>query len=323
MTSVVGSVKELWRYPVKSMVGESVDSVQVESYGVFGDRMWSVRDDQVGEITGVRKKPKLLRCTAAYSEQPRGDTIPDVDVTLPNGEVLSSADTALTAALSGLLGGPVSLHALQPKSNWKHYRIANVIGAKEIKRQFASKDLPDMSSFSWKTLAELMLFVTPLGRYYDAYPLHILTTNSLQRMAEIEPEGDFDTRRFRPNILIESPDGRADFDEFAWVGGTLSIGEVVIRCESPTVRCSAPAQPQAGMEKSAKVVRAMNQHTGRNLGINATVVKTGSIRVGDEVRWIPAKKSAVGDAARRISARVKNTVLHSMMKLVDFTARQK
>jgi uncharacterized protein YcbX len=325
MVEVVGTVKELWRYPVKSMVGESVSSVQIEAYGVVGDRLWAVRDDDVGEITGVRKKPKLLTCSAQYCEQPVGDLndkdVPAIDVTMPSGEVLNSSDSRLASALSSLLGSSVSLHPLQPKSNKKHYRIAATVGAKEIKRQFASKELPDMSSFSWAQLGELMLFVTPLGRHYDVYPLHLLTTNSLKKMAEIEPEGDFDTRRFRPNIVIESPAGEVGFDEFTWLGGTLSIGDTMIKCATRTVRCSAPAQPQAGMAKSAKVVKALSQHTGRNMGINATIIEGGNIKLGDEVRWTPANKSALAEAVTGCGAKVKNSIIHTMMKGVDLVSK--
>ncbi len=323
MGEIVGTVKELWRYPVKSMVGESVDSLHIASYGAVGDRLWAVRDDNAGEITGVRKKPKLLRCSAAYREEPRGDSIPEVNITFPDGVVLSSAGGELASVLSGLLGSSVSLHSLQPKSNWRHYRLSGVVGAKEIKRQFASKDLPDMSSFSWAKLAELMLFVTPLGRYYDAYPLHVLSTNSLRRMTEIEPEGDFDVRRFRPNIVIDGPEGEAGFDEFTWLGGTLSIGEALIKVETRTVRCSAPAQPQAHIGKSAKVVKALNEHTGRNMGVNATVIRTGVIKVGDAVRWTPPRKAFLSDSSAGIGARLKNTIIHSMMKSVDIVFRQK
>jgi uncharacterized protein YcbX len=325
MTEIVGTIKELWRYPVKSMVGESVGSVQIESYGVVGDRLWAVRDDKVGEITGVRKKPKLLTCSATYCEEPVGDLngkdVPAIDVTMPSGEVLNSNEGELDAALANLLGTPVSLHPLQPKSNWKYYRIAAVVGAKEMKRQFASKELPDMSSFSWSQLGELMLFVTPLGRHYDVYPLHLLTTNSLKKMAEIEPEGDFNTRRFRPNIVIKSPAGEVGFDEFTWLGGTLSIGDTVIKCETRTVRCSAPAQPQVDMAKSAKVVKALSQHTGRNMGINATVIEGGNIRLGDEVRWTPANKSGLAEAVTGIGAKVKNSIIHTMMKGVDLVSK--
>lgn len=325
MTEIVGTIKELWRYPVKSMVGESVGSVQIESFGVVGDRLWAVRDDNVGEITGVRKKPKLLTCGATYCEEPVGDlngkSVPAIDVTMPSGEVLNSSDSGLVGALSSLLGSPVSLHSLQPKSNKKHYQIAAPVGAKEIKRQFASKELPDMSSFSWAQLIELTSYVTPLGRYYDVYPLHILTTNSLKKMAEIQPDGDFNVRRFRPNILIESPVGEIGFDEFTWLGGTLSIGDVMIKCETRTVRCSAPAQPQVDMAKSAKVVKALNEHTGRNMGINATVIKIGSINVGDEVRWTPAKESMLSDAAAKIGAKVKNSVVHALMKVTDTVSK--
>jgi uncharacterized protein YcbX len=113
------------------------------------------------------------------------------------------------------------------------------------------------------------------------------------------------------------------FDEFTWLGGTLSIGDAVIKCETRTVRCSAPAQPQVGLKKNAKVVKALSEHTGRNMGINATVIKTGLIKVGDEVHWTPSEKSFLSAGATRVGARVKNTLVHSMMNTVDFVARQK
>jgi hypothetical protein len=325
MAETVGTIKELWRYPVKSMVGESVDSVQIESYGVMGDRLWAVRDDDAGEITGVRKKPKLLTCSAQYTVPPVGDSngvnVPAINVTMPNGEVIDSSHSRLSEALSDLLGSAVSLHPLQPKSNKQHYRIAGTTGAKEIKRQFASKELPDMSSFSWAQLSELMFYVTPLGRYYDVYPLHLLTTNSLKKMAEIEPEGDFNVCRFRPNIVIDSPVGEIGFDEFTWLGGTLSIGDVVIKCETPTVRCSAPAQAQVDMAKSAKVIKALNAHTGRNMGINATVIQCGEIKLGDDVRWTPANQSVLAKHSARIGAKMKNAIVHTMMKGADLVIK--
>jgi hypothetical protein len=75
----IGTVKELWRYPVKSMVGELLQETQIEKFGMVGDRSWAVRDEVANQISGVRKLPRLLRCTAQFEEQPRaGRTGADV-----------------------------------------------------------------------------------------------------------------------------------------------------------------------------------------------------------------------------------------------------
>ncbi len=317
MMEFVGTVKALWRYPVKSMVGESCDSVAIENFGVLGDRLWTVRDETIGEISVVRKNPKLLQCSARYESAPNIDETPAVEITFPTGAVSSSASKDTEAMLSELLAKPVTLWPLQAKRNWQHYRLAGIAGAKEMKRLFANKEIPDFSSISWMKIFELMLFATPLGRYYDVYPLHVLSTNSLAKMAELEPEGDFDVRRFRPNIVIENAGKEVGFDEFTWLGGTLTIGTTIIKCQSRTIRCSAPSQPQAGMEKSAKVMRGLDKHTDRYMGINATVLQAGSINVGDEVHWQPAQQGKLAKTMAGMSAKAKNLLVHSSSRFVD------
>jgi len=59
-------VKELWRYPVKSMRGERLDSAEITSNGVAGDRLLHVRDRR-GVLTG-RTRHALLGLPAATGE---------------------------------------------------------------------------------------------------------------------------------------------------------------------------------------------------------------------------------------------------------------
>ncbi|BFM17847.1 MOSC domain-containing protein [Maricurvus nonylphenolicus] len=317
MSKLVGHIKQLWRYPVKSMGGETLEQAYIAPYGLQADRGWILRDETAGELTVVRKTPKLLHYQARYADKVEGDNIPAVIITLPDGSEVRSDDPNASMKVSDVIGKPLTLWPLQPKSNRSHYRLAGMNGAKAMKRQFASKELPDLSSISWKLLMELSLYVTPLGRYYDCYPLHILTDNSLESMRNIEPEGDFCVERFRPNLFIESLDKETPFDEFQWVDGTLQIGDTVIKCESRTVRCSMPAQPQANLSKDSKVVRALNAHTNRHLGINASVIKTGNVRVGDEVYWTPAKPSRLRSTFKPLAGKVKNTLLHNTLKAID------
>ena len=66
------TVTEIWRYPVKSMGGERLDNVAVDERGVVADRMWAVRDPELGSITTARRRPALLRCGARYAADPLG-----------------------------------------------------------------------------------------------------------------------------------------------------------------------------------------------------------------------------------------------------------
>ncbi len=317
MTDPVGTVKELWRYPVKSMVGEGIPSAHLTAKGLTGDRQWALRDETRGEITVVRKSPKLLQCSARFAGEPEGDNNPPVIITLPDGREISSSDTDCAAVLSEHLGKPVSLWPLQPVSNWRHYRLAQVGGARDMMRQFGTSTLPDLSSVPMALAAQLSFFATPPGRYHDVFPLHLLSTNSLAAMAALEPAGNFIVQRFRPNIVIASTRPAPEFDDFSWVGGYLHAGNCVIKCATRTVRCSAPAQPQyGGVSKDGKVVRALERHTNRHLGINATVAAPGTLNVGDEVYWEPAK-SLLPHSLVKLAAKAKNGVLHATLQGLD------
>ncbi|NRB38258.1 MAG: MOSC N-terminal beta barrel domain-containing protein [Pseudomonadales bacterium] len=323
MSQVVGTVKELWRYPVKSMVGGTVNEAHIDKLGMLGDRGWALRDEVAGELTSVRKMPKLLLCEAVYDTEPEEKKVPDVSISLPNGIKVNSADEDVNQILSDYLNKKVTLWPLQPRSNWRHYRMKEMSGAEAMKKQFASKELPDMSSVSWKKMLELSIFSTPLGRYYDCYPLHILTSNSLKNLSEIEPDAHFCQQRFRPNIFIESADEKAQFDEFLWLNGQLKIGETIIKCESRTVRCLMPAQPQPGFNKDSKVLRTLEKTTGRHLGINASVIKVGKIQVGDIVEWIPAKDSKLRDTLHSVSGKLKTRLIHASLHALDKAASGK
>ena len=83
--AIVGTVRELWRYPVKSM-GASVSSrSRWARGGIPGDRGWAVRDEAAGEIRGGKKLPQLMQCSARYLREPDGGAIPPAEITLPDG----------------------------------------------------------------------------------------------------------------------------------------------------------------------------------------------------------------------------------------------
>ena len=109
MSIKVGYVKSLLRYPVKSMVGETVEQAQILPYGMRGDRSWAIRDESAGELTVVRKIPRLLMCSASYISEPESDDSAPIAITLPDGKVVNSDSDSVNDQLSEFLGKPVSL----------------------------------------------------------------------------------------------------------------------------------------------------------------------------------------------------------------------
>src|SRR5215472_816662 len=209
----IGTIHEIWRYPVKSMAGEQISSCSLNILGIPGDRGWAVRDEKAGEIRGAKKLPQLMRCQANYLSEPAGDTIPATEITFPDGSKVRAGDQQAEARLSDLLGRPVTLWPIQPKDQRDFYRRSapdNPDMMVELREIFGRRDdepLPDLAMFAQNPASqEILEFTSPLGTYFDVFPLHLLTTASLAELARINPSANFDVRRFRPNFLIKSND---------------------------------------------------------------------------------------------------------------------
>src|SRR5215212_11153959 len=123
---IVGRVKEVWRYPVKSMAGERLEGSEVGELGLHGDRGWALRDEEAGEIRGAKKSPALILCAARYREQPAGPGAPPphADITLPDGTSTATDAPDAGERLSGLVGRRVTLCPVRAASDLAHYRRA-------------------------------------------------------------------------------------------------------------------------------------------------------------------------------------------------------
>lgn len=282
----VGRVRELWRYPVKSMGGERISACRMTAGGIPGDRAWALRDELAAEIRGAKKFPALLRCSARFLTEPEPGQSPAAEIVLPDGRTLRSDSPEASTELSALVGRQVTLCPLKPADDLDHYRRGmpdNPDMLEELRAIFgreADEPLPDLSVFP----AEIMEFTSPLGTYFDAFPLHFMTTATLAEMASRAPASAFDSRRFRPNFVIETTDeaGRG-LVETGWSGRELRVGEARIRALMPTVRCSMITQPQGDLAKDPGVLRAVVREADQNLGSYAIVVEPGTVRPGDEV----------------------------------------
>lgn len=307
---LIGTVQQIWRYPVKSMAGERLAECSVHSLGIPGDRGWALRDETSREITNGKRIPLLMQCAALYREQPTNGAIPHVDITMPDRRKISSDDPAVNTRLSEVLGKSVTLWPLQPASNKAHYRRAQ-IGSRLAGRlsQFSAfrSALPTLTSFgSMKAQLremfsreadepipdisilppEVLEFTSPPGTYFDAFPIHALTTASLATMSQHNPTAVWDMRRFRPNFLIKTEDGIEGLIESDWGGRTLRLGSVELKCEIPTVRCGMTMQAQADLPKDPSVLRTIVKDANQNLGIYASVITTGQVSEGDRVELI-------------------------------------
>jgi uncharacterized protein len=305
----VGTIQEIWRYPVKSMAGEKLSECSIQSLGLPGDRGWALRDEVTNEITNGKRIPLLMQCAAEYRGQPADSFIPEVEIKFPDGTRISSDDPQVSARLSEVLGRSVTLWPRQPPSDKRHYRrsdvSARVMGPlmklpgfrsllpsltklpnldgtlREMFSREPGEPIPDISVLP----TEVLEFTSPLGTYFDAFPVNVLTTASLEAMRRFNPAAVWDVRRFRPNFLIKTENGLG-LIESTWAGRTLKIGSVELKCEIPCARCGMTTHAQKELPKDPSVLRSIVKDADQNLGVYTSVITIGEIFEGDRVELI-------------------------------------
>ena len=271
------SVATIYRYPVKSMMGETLSEADIREAGIPGDRSWAVRDEKRGGIRGGKKIPQLMTLAAKS-----GTAAPLI--TAANGDSASASSERINDWLSGKLNHPVTLWPLLPADQLDHYRR----GApdtedfeQELRAVFGrlpDEPLPDLAGFE-----ELLEFESPPGTYFDAFPISIISQQSLNTMDQLEGESRFDVRRFRPNLLVDVPGSDHPFPEQAWVGKTLAIGSVTLRIDTTCPRCAMTTHGFDDLPQDPQIMRKMVANSEGNLGIYASVVKVGKVATGDSV----------------------------------------
>jgi uncharacterized protein YcbX len=286
----VGRVVGLWRYPVKSMMGEELNAVEVTERGLLGDRAYAVVDTSDGKVASAknpRKWPQLFDFRAAFVDAPRtGAQLPPVRITLPDGGSVASEHADVSPILSKVLSRKVTLESTE--------RARHEVGMTSPPRPSSARAeeyWPDMEGLDYRdTVTD---FDLPEGTFFDCALVHLLTTATLNRLRELYPQGRFETRRFRPNIVVEPGDDVRDFVENAWIGDTLAIGEAVrLSITGPCPRCVMTTLPQGDLPKDPGILRTAAQHNRVNVGVYASVLRGGLVRRGDPVRL------ATGDVPR-------------------------
>ena len=225
---MTATVATLWRYPVKSMLGEPCDAVELNPRGVRGDRQFAVRsaDGKFGSGKNSRRF-RHIEGLFTFRAQLAGEW---PEITFPDGRRLRADDPTIDSALTAVLGTPVTL-------------------ARE----------GDVSHF-------------------DASPIHLVSTASLQWLQSRLPQSRVDERRFRPNITV-----RCDERELSWVGRTLLIGGVELRVTAPTGRCVMTTSAQTDLPFDPQILRCIAQEAGEDFGVYAEVVRSGRVARGDPI----------------------------------------
>lgn len=304
-----GVVGEIWRFPVKSMAGERLERASLGATGIVGDRGWAIRNDATGQIHNAKRFPILLQCAARYRGEPDGATIPPVDIDLPDGSTIGSDSPDCAARLSALIRTAVSLVPLQPATDRAFYRrripAVGLVGALSRFRPFRrllqrtlesdegfraelgrepGEQLPDLTALP----PVLFECYTPPGTYFDAYPVHLMTTSSLAWMQRLNPAANWDARRFRPNILVSNGVEPDDPIEQRWCGRDLRVGAATVHGELLAPRCAMPSHAQRDLARDPGVLRTIVREANQGFGLYANVARPGTVAVGDPVEEAPA-----------------------------------
>src|SRR5206468_5181322 len=266
MTQVLGSILSLWRYPVKSMIGEELNTVDVGDRGLQGDRAYALIDSADGKVASAknpRKWPQLFDCRAELADVAQAGVKTPVRITLPDGSVVNSEQPGISQVFSKVLKREVRLSALP-----------------DVQTATAEEYWPDMEGLDHRdTVTD---FGLPEGTFFDCAFVHLLTTATLNRLRDLYPQGRFEVRRFRPNIVVQLASDEKGFAENAWIGHTLAIGTAVrLNITGPCGRCVLTTLAQGDLSTDPGILPTPAQHHKVNVGVYAAVARGGSIRRGD------------------------------------------
>ncbi|MGH3150774.1 MAG: MOSC domain-containing protein [Streptosporangiaceae bacterium] len=277
---MLGTVTTLRRYPVKSMLGETVEASDVTFTGLARDRRLAVVSRTTGKIASA-KFPRLWRdlltLSAAAGE---AGSDGDVRITLPEGKTVLSSAADIDGILSDLIGEPVTLTATPPPGASLDRAVPEAVLRDGVDAQVPS-ELMEIGGGG------------PPGTFVDFAPLHLLTTSTLDRIAQLSPRGTSDLERYRPNIVIRTT--APGFTENGWLDRNLRIGEdIVVRVIARTPRCAIPTLAHGALPRDTDALRVLARHNRVEpldsldpepcAGVYAQVLRPGHIRTGDPVR---------------------------------------
>jgi uncharacterized protein YcbX len=274
------NVNQLWVYPVKSMMGSTVDSIELTELGIVGDRHWAIRDLERGGIRGAKKIGELMQFAAIRSGN-------SVTITMPNGETVTSTDPHINEKLSRALQHEVQLESLPADNNLEHFRrgpgdsndplteLRGIFGREE------DEPLPNFAAFP----PEVAEFESPPGTHHDCWPLMVMTTSALKAMQEALRDSNVDISRFRPSIVIDTDE--KGHPEFTWTGKKARLGTATIEFLEPCPRCvMITRRINDSIPEDRAILRHVVRDLNQNVGVYARVLTPGTISLHDSMTFL-------------------------------------
>ncbi|MEU5881909.1 MOSC N-terminal beta barrel domain-containing protein [Spirillospora sp. NPDC047279] len=273
----------MWRYPVKSMGGQRVTGLDLGPHGAAGDRAFALADARTGKVLTAKRLPVLLLARArlvAGGGTAHGEADPaayeaayEAEIVLPTGVRVRSSDPAVDLVLSAWLERPVHL-----------LRAA----ARDTRAEEWGKDrVEDYDQDGTPGSFEL-----PGWGLVDEAPLHIVSRDVLRAARRRHPEGAWEVRRFRPNIVLEGPGDRR------LIGHDLALGTARVQVTGDCRRCVMITQPQHGLAADRGLLRAVTAGFAAALGVYADVTRQGTVSLGDPTAPdAPAQNTAAQNTA--------------------------
>lgn len=237
MTDGNGRIAAIWRFPVKSMQGETLEEAELTASGFLGDRAYALIDVASGKVVSAKSAkqfPDLLACSATFVAPPvAGEVQPPVTITLGDGSSVRSDDPDSDAVLSRYFGRKVVLSATAPTDFTIDQYHPDVEGADPaghrdtvVEQRLGSAFFDDMGVPS----------PVPPGAFFDLFPVSVLTTSTLRTASNLAPGSNFDVRRFRMNLIVDTAE--SGFVENSWVGRAACIeGGAELSITMPDPRC--------------------------------------------------------------------------------------
>jgi len=283
MTITVGRIGSLWRYPVKSTLGEQLDSVEVGPAGVDSDRRFGIIEPRTGVVATAKRPKRWQRLLLLRSELIAPDV---VRIHFPDGRSFLSSDDLAGKVLSEFLGEEVELRDGAPPGT-------------ELERASPDAVLEQGADADVEVVTMPVAGAAPEGTFFDFSPLQLVTTASLAAAGAQHPSGAVEAARYRPNFVVDTTAELTGFVENGWVGHQLHVGpEVVVEVLIPSPRCAVPTLRHGDLPPDPDALRVPMRHnfvpvplegfgSAPCLGAHAGVVRGGRVTAGDELRLAP------------------------------------
>jgi len=245
-------ITEIWRYPVKSMLGEQLDQAEVGPGGIKGDRQWAVVDAESGVSLSAKRYADLL-CCQAWTKNGK------VMIRLPDGREHQAGSEEIALGLSDLLGRQVTTRSARAGQVIKHEFPALVTQGE----------------------GEPFLFEPATEGFFDCAPLQLLTTGTLLALQRLLPDSIVHHARFRPNFLVQTSD--IGFVENEWVNKGLGLGSLKCHVYDHTRRCVMVTRRQGDLPRDTGVIRTILKNNDGISGVALRTPDSGTLERGTRV----------------------------------------